>query len=140
MRRLIVIFVSCLQRLWEFSESPPARKDDIGDAVGVFEQRTDLGLREASDATTDLRDEERQFGMSLRKLDKLIDIGRDGLYPTLHRRDAVALPLKANTLTPDGAKLAISQEGCAATMRASQIAAEYENLIFTEFGDTVWCI
>ena len=74
---------------------PPAREDDIGDAVGVFEQRTDLGLGEASDATADLRDEERQFGMSLRKLDKLIDIGRDGLYPTLHRRDAVALPLKA---------------------------------------------
>ena len=95
---------------------PPAREDDIGDAVGVFKQRTDLGLREASDATADLRDEERQFWMVLRKRDKLIDIGRDGLYPTLHRRDAVTLSLKAYTLTPDGAKLAISQERSPATM------------------------
>ena len=107
--------------------------------MGGFEQRADLGLRETSDATADLRDEERQFGMSLCKRNKLINIGGDGLHPTLHRRDAVALPLKAHSLPPNGAKLAISQEGCAATMCASQIAAKYENLIFTEFGDTVWC-
>ena len=110
---------------------PPARKDDIGDAVGVFEQRTDLGLGEASDTTADLRDEERQFRMSLCKLNKLIDIGCDGLYPTLHRRDAIALTLKADTLTPDGAKLAISQESSAATMCASQIAASYEKMRFS---------
>ena len=77
--------------------------------MGGFEQRADLGLRETSDATADLRDEERQFGMSLCKRNKLINIGGDGLHPTLHRRDAVALPLKAHSLPPNGAKLAISQ-------------------------------
>ena len=77
--------------------------------------------------------------MILRKRDKRIDIGYDRLYPTLHRRDTVTLSLKAHTLTPDGAKLAISQERSPATMCASQIAAKYENLILTERGDTVWC-
>ena len=87
---------------------PSAGEDDVCDAVGISEQRTNFALGEAGDATTNLRDEECQFGMNLRKSDELIDIGRDGFYPTQHRRDAIALTLETNSLPPDGAKLAIS--------------------------------
>ena len=104
----------------------------------VFKEGTDLRLGKACNAAPDLCNEEQQFGMSLGELDELIDIG-DSIYPTLHCRDTVALPLETNTLPPDGAKLAISQEGCTTTVCASQIAAKYKNLILTQFSDAFWC-
>ena len=57
------------------------------------EERRYLVGRKTSYAAADRRNEEGVFGMRLGKRDELIHVGTDGIHPTLHGRDSIALSL-----------------------------------------------
>ena len=118
---------------------PAGGEDDVRDVVGGCEEGGDLFVGESGDATADTGDEEGEFRVRLGELDELVDIGADGLYPTLHRGDAVALALQADALAHDGPKLAVGGIGSTTAMHAFQVAAEDEDLVRLELCDTLRC-
>ena len=92
-------------------------------------ERRDLVICKSGYAASDAGDQERQFGMLLGKIDKLIHVGTDGLHTALHGWNGVALPLQAYALTYDGTKLQVGYAGSSTAMPSSQVAAKHENLV-----------
>ncbi len=106
--------------------------------MSILEERGDLFVGEASNATANASDEEGQFGMLLGKGDELIDIGTDGFHAALHRGYAIALALQADALTPDSTKLSPSEQGRTTTVCSLQVAAKHKNLILFQVRNTLW--
>ena len=118
---------------------PPWRQHDVVYAMSILEERGDLLVGEAGNATADAGYEEREIGTLLGELDKLIDIRTDGLYPALHRGDAIALTLQSYTLSHNSSKFAVGHIGCASAMHTLEVAAKHENLVRLQLGDAFWC-
>ena len=87
----------------------------------------------------DASHKERQILMILGKLDELVHIGPDGIYPTLHCRDAVALSLQTHALTHDGSKLAVGDIGSTTTVHTAEVTAKYKDLVGLELRDMLLC-
>ena len=107
--------------------------------MGFLKERRNLLVGKACDTTTYASYEESQFWVLSSKLNKLIHVGFDGLYSTLHCRNAVALTLQSNALTPDGTKLLVSDISRSATMCPSQITAKHKNLILLQMRYPLRC-
>jgi len=97
--------------------------------VGLEEEGGYLFVGEACDATTYAGDKEGEFGMGLGKGDKLIDVGTDGLYASLHRGDGITLTLKTDALTPDGTKLAIGGVSSSTSVSTCEVTTKHEYLV-----------
>ena len=121
------------------TNSPTRGQHNILNAVRLFEKRSNLLVRKSCDATTDARHKERQFRMLLGEGNELVHIRTDGINPTLHRRDAVALPLQSYALSHDGAKLAVGDISRPTAVHSLQVAAEYEYLVGLQLRNKLWC-
>ena len=94
-------------------------QQDVIDRHSIKEKRGDLVDGKASNTAAYRRHEERQFEMIDSKRNKLVDIGLNGLYPTLHCGDSIALSLQADSLSPDGAEALMSNASCSASVKTS---------------------
>jgi hypothetical protein len=78
--------------------------------------------------------------MSASKVDKLIHVGLDGLYASLHRGNGIALSLQPYALSPNSAKVLSGYASCTTTMIACEVATKHENLILSETTDSLGSI
>lgn len=95
--------------------------------------------RKTRNATSDSCDKKRVFRMPGCELYKLIHKRLNGLYPTLHRGDAITLPLQSHTLSPYRAKVLISKKRRTAAMAAGEVAAKHENFMSAQPRDPIRC-
>ena len=72
---------------------------------------------------------EELFGMLPGESDELVYIGTDGLHPSLHGRNGVALPLKADALPHNRAEPAPGNICRTAAVHPGEVRAEDKNLI-----------
>ena len=107
--------------------------------MGCSEQRYDFFIPESCNATANASHKESKLYMLLGKLNELIHVGTNGLYPTLHRRYGVALPLQSHALSHDGSKLAVGNISRPSAMHTPQVAAKYEDLAWLQLCDKLWC-
>ena len=112
---------------------------DVFHLDGIGKQRRDFFNSEASDAAAYFGDQEGHFGVLLGEGNELVHVGSDGVHAALHGGYGIALSLKANALSHDGAKPLIGQTRCAATMGSSQIAAKDKDFIRFKVSDEFRC-
>lgn len=108
------------------------RQVDILHADGILKQWGDLVGRESGDAAAYRGDEERQLGMSLGIVDKLIDVGTDRLHAALHGRDSIALTLRAVAIAHDCTEVEACRACGPAPVHAGEIAAKDKDFVGTE--------
>ena len=122
--------------------------DDLGERFGqedvigmnrMFEEWRYLVGHKARYTAANRRNEKRVLRMRLGKRDKLIHVGFDSLYPTLHGRNGVALSLQANTLSPYGAEALHGDTGCTTCVHARQIATEDKHLVRLQLRNPFRC-
>ncbi len=109
------------------------RQNDVLHVDGVLEQRRDLLIRESGDTAADARDQELILGMLFSKRNKLIHVGFDGLHPTLHGGNGVALSLQAHALAPHRTKAVVGHTCGPAAMRAREVTAKHKDLVRLQF-------
>ena len=132
--------IASLQSLILYQLRPEIlRQVNIRHIDGTGKQRCNLGRPESRDATAYFGDEEGQFRMHVSETDELLDVGQDSVGTALHGGDGIALSLQANALSHDSAEF-FNGDSCRATsMHACKVAAEDENLVWTETLDELWC-
>ena len=99
------------------------RQPDIVNLKRILKQRSNVGILKPGDATAYAGDKELIFGMFPGKVDKLIHIGLDGRHRPLHSGNGIRLPLKADTLAPNGTEILISGTCRTAAVSTLEIAA-----------------
>ena len=105
---------------------------DVPQAAGTGEERGDLTGIEAGDAAADAGDQESEFRMPVGEDGEFVDLPGDLLQRQIHRRDSIALPLQAPSLTIVGPKTIASQASCTAVMMTGFVAAKDEDLTFAK--------
>ena len=78
--------------------------------------------------------------MAVGETDELVHVWLDGVHAALHGGDGVALPLKADALTPLGTEAVVGKPGGSAAMQACQVAAKDEDLVWFQFRYHFGCI
>ena len=89
-----------------------AGKDDVGDIEGISKQRGDLLVSETGDSASYPGYIEGELWVLTGKVDEFVDVGFDGLYPTLHGGYGIAVPLESDPLSVDGSELFKGDTGC----------------------------
>ena len=120
----------------------PGKRFGQEDVIGMDrmgEERRYIVGRKAGYAAADRRNEEGVLGMGFGESYKLIHIGTDGLHPTLHGRDGIALALQTNALPPYGTKAIVCDPRGATSMGACQITAEDKYLVRLQLRNPFRC-
>ena len=89
-----------------------AGKDDVGDIEGIGKQGGDLLVSETGDSASYPSYIEGELWVLTGKVDEFVDVGLDGLYPTLHGGYGIAVPLESDPLSIDGSELLKGDTGC----------------------------
>ena len=105
---------------------------DVLHVVSLLEQWGDFLVGESGDATADASHKEGVSRVLFCELYEFIHIRTDGLYTALHRGNSIALALQTNALSHDGAELAQCHISCTSAVHTTEVAAEYENLVWLE--------
>lgn len=106
---------------------------------GIGEKWCNLIGSEPCDAATDPCDQKDHLGMLLGEAYKPINVWFNSLYATLHCWDGITLSLQSHALAPNGTELFNSDTRGAASMGASQVAAENEDFILAKTIDKLRC-
>ena len=96
---------------------------------GVGKQRGDLRVSEASDSASYPGYIEGELWVLAGKVDEFVDVGFDGLYPTLHSGYGIAVPLESDSLSVDGPELFMGDTCCTSHVMTKEVTAEHEDLI-----------
>ena len=107
--------------------------------MSLFKQRSNLFIRESSNAATDTGHKKRQVLMLLSERDKLVHIRTNRLNAPLHRRDPIALALQTYALPHDSSKLTVGDISRTTAVHSRQIASEHKNLVRLQLRNTFWC-
>lgn len=118
---------------------PTFRQEDVGDEVCILEERGNLFVAESCDAAAYAGDEECELGMLLRKEDKVVHVGLDGIDAALHGGDGVALTLEPYALSVYGAETFVGNAGSTTAVVTGKVAAKDEDLVFFEVCDELRC-
>lgn len=114
---------------------PALREDDVRNYMSVSKKRSYLTVVEAGDAAAYAGDEEGEFGMLLRKADKVIHVRLYRLDASLHGGDGIALALQPYALPVDGAEALVGYACGSSSVVSGEVASKDKNLILLEVCD-----